>query len=296
MLNRISSAIATALNPPEWMTQELAVSRGEATWEDFSFEQRTCKGWLLPYLVDIDAHFSGRWAYWTDTLLNGAPLDQPIPRIDFLDQPNPQALKCLTDCLKAYNRYDFRLSDFLEWLLWGFGEGEERPRITADANEFLYRTFNLGPLLQHPHDYIGHILTKEKAGYWNNPNAFYPTPHCVCHAMAEMTFADALKKGEDLKTKSVLDPCVGTGRMLMYASNYSLFLHGIDIDRTCVNACKVNGFLYMPWLVRSGLKRLDIPEEEIPEAEIVPEVPAIEWKPVSVEEKQSMKMHQLTLF
>jgi N-6 DNA Methylase len=257
---------------PEWLQQRIAILSGQAKWDDFTFAERTCKGWLLPLLWEIDSMFSGRWWYWTKTLESGKALEEPIPQIDFLDFPNTAAMNNLTKCLSAYNRYDFRLSDFLEWLLWGFGVQDERTRISDDANEYLYRTFNLGLLLKYPHDYLGQILTEEKAGYWNNPNAFYPTPHVVCSAMVQMQFADTIRKGEDLKSKSVLDPCIGTGRMLMYASNYSLFLYGQDIDRTCCMACTVNGYLYMPWLVKA------LPELG-PENEPCEVVPALEVSP-----------------
>jgi hypothetical protein len=211
----------------------------------------------------------------------------------------------LQTCLKSNNCDDFSLSDFMKWLLWGFGEGE-RSRISAEANEFLYRTFNLGPLLQHPHDYLGHILTEAKAGYWSNPNAFYPTPNAVYHAMAEMQMHNAAKDTGDLKTKSVLDCCVGTGHMLMYASNYSLFLYGQDIDRTCVMACKINGYLYMPWLVEAGLKRPGGGQGGLVQGNALTEL-IIQAKetlplpePVAVVEgtvrPDQGKMHQLTLF
>ena len=237
---------------PQWLQQYAAIESGQATWDDFSFLERTCKGWLLPLLFQIDSFFSGRWWYWTRTLENGAFIDEHIPQIDFLDFPNQEAMKNLTGCLAMYNRFGgFRFPDFLDWLLWGFGESGNRASISDEANEFLYRTFNLGLLLQYPHDYLGQILTEEKSGYWNNPNAFYPTPHVVCSMMAKMQFADAVRERTDLSIKRAVDPCVGTGRMLMYASNYCLRLYGADIDRVCVAACKVNGYLYMPWLVKA---------------------------------------------
>lgn len=116
-------------------------------------------------LFQIESMFAGRWNYWARTIEHGQPLDDPIPKIDFLDFPDPSAMNNLTQCLSAYNRHDFRLADFLEWLLWGFGDGERRAQISDEANEFLYRTFNLGLLLQHPHDYFGHILSEHKKGY-----------------------------------------------------------------------------------------------------------------------------------
>lgn len=247
-------ALATA---PEWVHQYMAIQSGKKTFDDFSFEERTCRGWLTPYLWQIDGMFHGRWAYWVTTLHNGKLLDDPIPKIGFLGEANPglqNARKNIHACLDAYCCYtcSARLTDLFDWILWGFGEGEERPRINEQVNEHWYRTFNLGYLIQSPHDYMGDFLADAKQGYWNNPNAFYPTPHNMVECMVKMQFECGADNTIDFRSKSVLDPCVGTGRMLMYASNYSLNLYGVDIDRTCVTACKINGYLYMPWLVRPG--------------------------------------------
>lgn len=233
---------------PRWLEQRVEISKNKKTWDDYSFEERTCKGWLIPYLIEIDARLSTRWAYWLDTLDAGKMLDRPIPQIDFLTFGASDAMKNLQTCLSRFMHLDVRLSNFLDWLLWGFNIGEERPRIDPQVNEFWYRNFNLGFMLRDPFDYFGEILCDAKSGYWNNPNAFYPTPHTVCQAMASMQFSGEM----DYRDKTVLDPCVGTGRMLMFASNYSLRLFGQDIDRICVQACQINGFLYMPWLVAPG--------------------------------------------
>ncbi len=53
--------------------------------------------------------------------------------------------------------------------------------------------------------------------------------------------------GEDMRDKTVCDPCVGTGRMLLCASNYSCRLYGVDILHNMVTATTLNLFLYAPW-------------------------------------------------
>ena len=58
----------------------------------------------------------------------------------------------------------------------------------------------------------------------HNPTAYFPTPMHLCDLMVKM-----LMDKTD-KTASVCDPCVGSGRLLMVASNYSLNLYGMDID------------------------------------------------------------------
>jgi hypothetical protein len=57
-------------------------------------------------------------------------------------------------------------------------------QATAEA---LYRSFNFEALILHPHDYLGHCLAERRSKGWN-PNAYYPTPHSVCDAMAMMVF------------------------------------------------------------------------------------------------------------
>jgi hypothetical protein len=103
-------------------------------------------------------------------------------------------------------------------------------------------------LLEHPHDYFGDHVAASKAKGWN-PTGFYPTPHSVVELMVRMTMHDAKEEGRDLRTSTVGDPCVGSGRMLLHASNLSLRLYGQDLDPLAVTLCKLNGVLYAPWMV-----------------------------------------------
>jgi N-6 DNA methylase len=98
-----------------------------------------------------------------------------------------------------------------------------------------------------PADYFGDVMCELKGR--RNRTGFYPTPHSVCEMMARMTFFDAGRDGAvDLRKATVCDPCVGTGRMLLHAANYSLRLYGQDIDPRVVQACLINGALYAPWI------------------------------------------------
>jgi len=110
------------------------------------------------------------------------------------------------------------------------------------ASDRLYQVFILETLLAYPHDYFGDILAQNHHG---RHLGFYPTPIEVCELMARMTMG-----GEDARTRSVCDPCVGTGRLLLTASNFSYRLYGCDINPTVIKATLINGYLYAPWLVR----------------------------------------------
>lgn len=206
--------------------------------------ERTAHGWLRPYLVILDQQFSKRWDYWLRTLDAGQILEEPIPQIRWSGQGHRDARKNLDACL-AHCRDRFPLEAFhlfVDWLLFGFGDPLAKdfpPQVSEELNAAWYTTFNLGLFLQHPHDYLGDVAS-ELIGR-SNPTAYFPTPMTVCVMMAQMTMQEAEK------TSSVCDPCVGSGRLLMTASNISLNLFGVDIDARIIKVCKANMWMYVPW-------------------------------------------------
>jgi hypothetical protein len=210
------------------------------------------RGWLLPYVLQIHALHpapADRWGYHLRTLEAGRLLDRPIPQITF-GQPDRKVFGLLHDwcCLIGHDAggwSDFRT--LLDWLCWALALSNEEPRLSERVNEQLYRRVDVGPLLASPHDYLGDFAAQGKARGWN-PTGFYPTPHAVVQCMVGMLLADTGKDGRDPRGCSVLDPCVGSGRMLLHASNTSMALYGQDIDPLAVAMCKVNGALYAPWL------------------------------------------------
>ena len=208
--------------------------------------ERSKRGWLRPYLLAIDQMFSKRWDYWLRTLDTKHILDEPIPKIMWSGSGAQDAQKnletCIDFCRNRQSRNAFNL--FVEWLLFGFGDPaiKERPKdIELSVNAFWYKTFNLGLFLRHPHDYLGEYAAELYGKGKHNPTAYFPTPMHVSVMMAEMTMSEADK------TASVCDPCVGSGRLLMAASNHSLNLYGMDIDYNIINVCKVNMWMYVPW-------------------------------------------------
>jgi hypothetical protein len=210
------------------------------------------RGWLLPYIVQLHELIppvADRWGYHLRTLEAGRLLDEPIPQISF-DTPDSKVFALLYDWARLIGWDCGGWSDFrtlLEWLSWALALSNEEPPLSAEVNAKLYRQVNLVPLLEHPHDYLGAHVAQSKARGWN-PTGFYPTPHSVVELMVRMTMHDAGKDGRDPRTLSVADPCVGSGRMLLHASNLSLNLTGQDIDALAVRMCLINGALYAPWL------------------------------------------------
>ena len=229
--------------------------QGLQTWKpnkiDKTIERDVSHGWLIQYLLPVEAMCWGRWNYWCEMEMNRDLLDKPIPPIKF--GFNAIARKHLEKSLDIVTEYgswrrwgSWRNMDyFLDWLLYGFGfagqpELPKEPSVGASMR--LYQYFNIAALIAYPHDYLGEILADNQHG---RSLGFFPTPHTIVEMMVLMTM-----QGEDSRTKTVCDPCVGTGRMLLYASNYSLRLYGMDINETMVKVTLVNGYLYAPWLVK----------------------------------------------
>jgi hypothetical protein len=210
------------------------------------------RGWLLPYVVALHAAVSAvadRWGYHLRTLDAGRLLDGPIPQIAF-GPADVQVFHLLDSWTRLVGRDCGGWGDFrtlIDWLCWSLALAGEQPLLSDDVSERLYRGVDLGPLLERPHDYLGEYVARRRSNGWN-PAGFYPTPHPVVECMVRVMMHDAARDGRDPRTLSVCDPCVGSGRMLLHASNFSLHLFGQDIDPLAVAMCKVNGALYAPWL------------------------------------------------
>ncbi len=217
------------------------------------------RGWLGFYVQEMHAEpsfaFPDRWGYLQHVHQCWAPgmgdIDPgPIPRVTF-GRRDERVMKDLQKAIElaGSTRYggwgwsSFRV--FTDWLAWGLGVSREPPELDDEVQEKLYRFVNLEPWLLSPYDYLAAYICEMRGKGWN-PNAFYPTPHEVCEAMVSMQMHDA---GGDNRRKTVCDPCVGTGRMLLHASNHSLYLHGQDIDPMMVRCTFLNGALYAPWIV-----------------------------------------------
>lgn len=215
------------------------------------------RGWLLAYVLlanEMHPAVPDRWGYHLRTLQAGKLLDEPIPRIEFSDHhygqslsPGLKMLQKLEDIIERDHGSWSAFNALVDWLAYGMAVSREKPRTSDKISEELYRTCNIEPWVMDPSDYLGSFLSERRASGWNK-SGFFPTPHCICEMMVEMQMAMPIENGRDPRTHSVNDPAVGTGRMLLAASNFSMNLCGQDIDPLVVKICLINGALYAPWL------------------------------------------------
>lgn len=214
------------------------------------------RSWLLQYVILGHAGHPqcvDRWGYWRRTMERGALLGEPIPRINFVCEYGHEQAAYQEDLRKLAMKIEHSVctssgfAGLVDWLAFGLGTEKEPPAFDDRLNETLYREFNVGPMLTLPTDHLGTVLASTKARGWNR-TGFFPSPMNVAMFMAEMTIIDGQREGADLRKQTVNDPCCGTARLLLAASNFSLRLSGADIDPLVIKITKINGALFAPWL------------------------------------------------
>jgi hypothetical protein len=227
---------------------------------------RDKKGWLLPYLVSLDNMFYKRWDYWLRIIHNDKIPQDRIPYIVFkpsFEYTKKEVQKNLKDCLNLAVHISNPLEMLIDWILWGFNSGESFPKIDERIDDYWYRNFNLGLFYRETSDHWAEIASEYMGR--NNALGYFPTPGNVVEMMVKMTFDGESQHRH--KIMSVMDPCCGTGIMLLYASNYSLNLYGNDVSLLLTKIAKVNAFTYVPWLAYRP-KHLTIFDQKIEDIEL----------------------------
>lgn len=230
---------------------------------DFSkmkIREKIYPGMYFYNLIIVDTLTIGRWKYWGDILYT-KDLSKDIPYINFknndYDRKN-QVIDMLRTCIEGNNTSTASsFTNFVRYILYCIKpvmhhEGENIEEKIENAEKLIagiddysltryYENFSLEALLLYPGDYLGE-LAAEYLG--DNGSAYFPTPNSVVQFMVEVLFTDRKSKFQ-----KVCDPCTGSSRMLLYASNYTLRLCGQDINKDIIDVSLVNGYLYMPWAV-----------------------------------------------
>lgn len=228
-------------------------------WDSMTLEQKMPHGWIRPSFILTETMINGRWKFWIDFRAccqfgKGKEYieHRSIPQINFLSTgiSDNIAKEMLYICLReapgayAHSAYEM-LELFVDWLLYSFGcsEVKELPgKITPEMREFWYKEFRPQLLLMYPDDYLGDIAADNRVA---KSSAYFPTPMNIVEFMTKMSMDNSKAN----KYNIVNDPCLGSGRMLLSASNYSLRLYGQDINLLIHKVSLVNAYLYVPWAV-----------------------------------------------
>lgn len=238
-------------------------------------------GWFQDQLFAVEQVIHGRWTYWINALARRSIGDERIPRIHFghagfgdgpswqsdtpygFEQPRSAGIieaigsraeaKANVDYVftRAFDRGSVYLADVIEWYLFAFGSStvKEKPKsIDGRVEVLLYCGLELHRLIAHAADWGAYVASLYYGDRAKRHTAWFPTPMSIVNLMTSMTFSE----GVDYRCKTVSDPCVGTGAMLLPASNHSLRLYAQDVDRVMCLLCEWQAWLYIPWLVWSG--------------------------------------------
>lgn len=193
-----------------------------------------------PQLLEL----SPRWQWYSRLIFFREIPKDPFPQIHFVDDHDGRARRLVDSCLRPFS--DVGMDELLKFLLNRFGYGECRDlplSIKAHHIEHWETTFDLTTAISLDRDVFGDAYSECIGKNLHSGTGYFPTPMSVCQLIARMTLAEA-----DLFS-TVHDPCVGSGRMLLPASNKSLFLSGMDINPVCIRMTLVNGFLFAPQIV-----------------------------------------------
>lgn len=218
----------------------------------------TYRGWLTYYVVrahEVLPILGNRYGYLADILYHGSLPWRDIPQISFTEQDMsvvPAVEKIIAEMQHEGMSLSKAFRNLVGWISWAVGTStaktcdEAFPALSEGLRELVYRKLNLDPWMQTPFDYLGWIYSEMKGGggRMNNPNAFYPTPASIVSLMSELT-CSGMSRSDRMRAEAC-DPCVGSGRTLLAASNNALRLSGQDIDQLVCDIALINLALYAP--------------------------------------------------
>jgi hypothetical protein len=170
--------------------------------------------------------------------------NEPWPQIAFVDDHDGRARKLLGRCLRPFT--DASLDDLLKFLLHKFGHKDfEQLPVRKHHADHWEKAFDLDEALCLDRDLFGDYYSEVIGKGLRDGTGYFPTPQNISELISILVLAECKL------TDSVNDPCVGSARMLLSASNKSLFLSGMDINPTCIRMTLINGYLFAPQIAMS---------------------------------------------
>lgn len=225
------------------------------------------RGWMAMHLLLADEITANRWTWWTRVANSGRlaqsdkipqihfdavpPAKSPYPMSEGLAAEVTTGPKTLADTVALMRDVDMQtgrgVSTVLDYWLFALGDQQTvRPTLDDKLEVRLYQTNDLVlRMMALPCDWGAHVMCELMGNRGKSNTGWFPTPMHVCDMMTRITMGD-----KDMRHKTVLEPCVGTGAFMLTSSNHSLRLACSDIDPVMVAWTKLAGYLYIPWLVR----------------------------------------------
>ena len=111
-----------------------------------------------------------------------------------------------------------------------------------DVREKLIKAYDVKAVQSERYDHLGDLYLENVIGeYEAKKRKLYFTPHSVAEALAKMTL-----EGNTKEKPNVLDPAVGSGRLLMAAHEYcpSARLYGVDNSLPLIRTAFTNAAIH----------------------------------------------------
>lgn len=235
------------MNAKKTKTQALILEKG-------LFPKNGFKSWL-PNLIDL----SDRWQWYSELMHFKRLPDREYPQKTFAPDRGERGLRMIENCMGPFR--DVSFNDFLTFLLNRFGHAKYKalPKsIKKKHQEHWLKSFDLEYAVTCDHDFLGEYYQKNELSKGKKKlDACFLTPENLVALKTKITM-----EGVNIRSfKTVCDPCCGSGRQLLAASNYSLYLFGQDIELTCFLMTLVNGFLFAPQIVCAPPEELKANQE-----------------------------------
>lgn len=205
-------------------------------------------GFLIPLFSGLEDKFIGRTRWWVPNYFKDEVPNTTIPKIDWMASAGTLQRKTVAKLLNDCVIYMGSLEKFLSFVLYSFNQSNEDLWKTAQDEELRRWEINLRKalplMLEAPWPYFTDLIEENSSKSMKDAHGFFATPMQITVMMAEMQ----LRELKDISA-SVYDPCIGTGNMLLAASNHSINLYGQDIGHTVLMGCMIHMHLYVPWAI-----------------------------------------------
>jgi len=215
----------------------------ESELKKYVIEKKGGHGLYRLYLQD----YSERWKWWSIALYTGRLPADPYPEIEF--EPglttSHAAYQMIERLLEPFHEKRLAFLNLLDHLLFHFGDPSvtDISKIPEEQKRHFRNTIDLRTFFKFPGDLWGHYLENNMSKWERQDSAFFTTPDYICKMMADITIPDSPNN----RYLSFNDPCSGTMRMGLYASNKGILdISAQEIHPTIYKVGLINAWLYLP--------------------------------------------------
>lgn len=213
-------------------------------------------GILSDYALRLEFEHIGRIKWWNEYYAYDKIPDTPIPQINWLSSSGSKEVRQVEKLLQDCMVFSGILDQFFSFILYTcYSNHKEISWRTVDdvTLSLWYKKLHeaLPLMYKVPWPYMSDLLVNNMSKQSKQASGYFPTPMEASELMVRIIYGNS-----NNITKIMTDPCVGSGHMLLSASNYTINLMGQDINITVLKACRIHMYMYVPW----GYQPMKLPQ------------------------------------